>query len=78
MRRVGRNPENAPKRAPPQKGLPARVWATFRPDPFPRPAILGPKALQDSQQRPQERPRTANIGSKTANIGPKSGPRAPT
>ena len=40
--------------------FPARARATFR-----------PQAPKDRQHRPQERPRTANIG-------PKSGPRPPT
>ena len=40
--------------------LPARVWATF-----------GLKTAQDRQHRPQERPKTVNIGNK-------SGPRPPT
>ena len=43
----------------------------LRPFGGPGPPTEAPRAAQDRQQRPQERP-------KTANIGPKSGPRPPT
>ena len=80
-------PERLPARSPPcpdrwPDRLPARALATFRA----KTAALG------RQQRPQERPKTGNIGTraaqdrqhrpqerpKTGNIGPGSRPRPPT
>ena len=70
----GPAPENTPKPFPPQNAFPARVWATFRLRSAGQIAFrlgLGTFFAQDRPQRPQERP-------KTANLGPKSSPRPPT
>ena len=67
-------PENTGFQSPPQNAFPARVWATFRLRSAGQIASslgFGPLFAQDRQHRAQDRP-------KTANIGPKSGPRPPT